>query len=183
MDREVATLGGGCFWCLEAVFELLRGVERVESGYAGGDVPDPTYAQVCSGSTGHAEVVRVTFDPSVIGYREILGVFFATHDPTTLNRQGPDVGTQYRSAIYHHSEAQRETAEGLIQELEREGIFRDRIVTEVAALTDFHPAEEHHQEYYRNNRSQPYCMFLIDPQVAKFRKQFSNRLKPSPPGS
>ncbi|UCG76959.1 MAG: peptide-methionine (S)-S-oxide reductase MsrA [Gemmatimonadota bacterium] len=183
MDREVATLGGGCFWCLEAVFELVGGVERVESGYAGGHAPNPTYEQVCSGATGHAEVVQVTFDPSVIGYREILEVFFAIHDPTTPNRQGPDVGTQYRSAIYHHSEAQRETAEGLIQELEREGIFRDRIVTEVAALADFHPAEEHHQEYYRNNRSQPYCMFLIDPKVAKFRKQFSNRLKPLPPGS
>ena len=164
------------------MFELLEGVERVESGYAGGHVPDPTYEQVCSGATGHAEVVQVTFDPSVIGYREILEVFFATHDPTTLNRQGPDVGTQYRSAIFHHSEEQRETAEGLIQELEREGVFRDPIVTEVAPLTDYHPAEAYHQEYYRNNPRQPYCTFLIDPKVAKFRQTFAHRLKPAPPG-
>ncbi len=140
MNTEAATLGGGCFWCLEAVFELLEGVERVESGYAGGSAPSPTYEEICAGTTGHAEVVQVTFDAAVVSYREILEVFFATHDPTTLNRQGPDVGTQYRSAIYYHSEDQKETAQDLIAELEREGVFPGSIVTEVAELTEFHPA-------------------------------------------
>ncbi len=182
MSTEAATLGGGCFWCLEAVFELLEGVERVESGYAGGSAPNPTYEQVCAGTTGHAEVVQVTFDPAVTSYREILEVFFATHDPTTLNRQGPDVGTQYRSAIYYHSEDQKETAQDLIAELEREGVFPGSIVTEVAELTEFHPAEAYHQEYYRNNPNQPYCTFLIDPKVAKFRQTFTDRLKAVPPG-
>jgi peptide-methionine (S)-S-oxide reductase len=176
-------LGGGCFWCLEAVFELLEGVERVESGYAGGSAPSPTYEQVCAGVTGHAEVVQVTFDPHVIGFREILEVFFATHDPTTLNRQGPDVGTQYRSAIFYHSAAQKETAQELIAELEREGVFPGAIVTEVAALEEFFPAEAHHQEFFRNNPNQPYCTFLIDPKVAKFRQRFADRLKSSPPGA
>ncbi len=182
MSTEAATLGGGCFWCLEAVFELLNGVERVESGYAGGSAPDPTYEEVCSGTTGHAEVVQVTFDPAVTSYREILEVFFATHDPTTLNRQGPDVGTQYRSAIFYHSQEQRETAQNLIAELEKNGIFPGPIVTEVAELTEFHPAEVYHQEYYRNNPRQPYCTFLIDPKVAKFRQTFTDRLKAVPPG-
>ena len=182
MNTEAATLGGGCFWCLEAVFELLEGVERVESGYAGGSAPSPTYEEICAGTTGHAEVVQVTFDAAVVSYREILEVFFATHDPTTLNRQGPDVGTQYRSAIYYHSENQKETAQDLIAELEREGVFPGSIVTEVAELTEFHPAEAYHQEYYRNNLNQPYCTFLIDPKVAKFRQQFADRLRAAPPG-
>ncbi len=183
MSIEIATLGGGCFWCLEAVFELLTGVERVESGYTGGSAPNPTYDEVCAGTTGHAEVVQVTFDPRVITYREILEVFFATHDPTTLNRQGPDVGTQYRSAIYYHSEVQKATAQSLIAELERNGIFPGPIVTEVTELDEFHPAEAYHQEYFRNNPSQPYCSFLIDPKVAKFRQQFADRLKAAPSGS
>lgn len=182
MSSEIATLGGGCFWCLEAVFELLEGVERVESGYAGGSAPSPTYEQVCAGVTGHAEVVQVTFDPDVISFREVLEVFFATHDPTTLNRQGPDAGTQYRSAILYHSEAQKETAQDLIAELDREGVFPGAIVTEVAALEEFFPAEAYHQEYFRNNPNQPYCTFLIDPKVAKFRQQFADRLKSAPPG-
>ena len=182
MNTEAATLGGGCFWCLEAVFELLEGVERVESGYAGGSAPSPTYEEICAGTTGHAEVVQVTFDAAVVSYREILEVFFATHDPTTLNRQGPDVGTQYRSAIYYHSEDQKETAQDLIAELEREGVFPGSIVTEVAELTEFHPAEAYHQEYYRNNPNQPYCTFLIDPKVAKFRQRFADRLRAAPPG-
>jgi peptide-methionine (S)-S-oxide reductase len=182
VNTEAATLGGGCFWCLEAVFELLEGVERVESGYAGGSAPSPTYEEICAGTTGHAEVVQVTFDAAVVSYREILEVFFATHDPTTLNRQGPDVGTQYRSAIYYHSEDQKETAQDLIAELEREGVFPGSIVTEVAELTEFHPAEAYHQEYYRNNPNQPYCTFLIDPKVAKFRQQFADRLRAAPPG-
>jgi peptide-methionine (S)-S-oxide reductase len=183
LSIEIATLGGGCFWCLEAVFELLTGVERVESGYTGGSAPNPTYDEVCAGTTGHAEVVQVTFDPRVITYREILEVFFATHDPTTLNRQGPDVGTQYRSAIYYHSEVQKATAQSLIAELERNGIFPGPIVTEVTELDEFHPAEAYHQEYFRNNPSQPYCSFLIDPKVAKFRQQFADRLKAAPSGS
>ncbi len=182
MSSETATLGGGCFWCLEAVFELLEGVERVESGYAGGSAPSPTYKQVCAGITGHAEVVQVTFDPAVTGFREILEVFFATHDPTTLNRQGPDTGTQYRSAIFYHSKEQKETAQALIAELEREGVFPGAIVTEVAALEEFYPAEAYHQEYFRNNPNQPYCTFLIDPKVARFRQQFADRLKSAPPG-
>lgn len=183
MGTEVATLGGGCFWCLEAVFELLEGVERVESGYAGGHVTDPTYQQVCAGVTGHAEVVQITFDPAVISYHEILEIFFATHDPTTLNRQGPDIGTQYRSAVYYHSDAQKETAEKLIADLEAEGVFPGPIVTELTALTDFYPAEAHHQEYYRNNPNQPYCTFLIDPKVAKLRQRFADRLKTASPGA
>lgn len=183
MSTEAATLGGGCFWCLEAVFELLEGVERVESGYAGGSEPNPTYQEVCAGTTGHAEVVQVTFDPRMIDYGDILEVFFATHDPTTLNRQGPDVGTQYRSAIFYHSEDQKETAQSLIAELEQSGIFPGPIVTEVTELDEFHPAEQYHQEYFRNNPNQPYCTFLIDPKVAKFRRKFADRLKAAPPGS
>ena len=182
METQRATLGGGCFWCLEAVYELLEGVEHVESGYAGGDHPHPTYQQVCAGVTGHAEVVQVTFDPGVVTYREILEVFFATHDPTTLNRQGPDVGTQYRSVILYHSEEQRSTAEALVAELESEGIFPGPIVTEIAPLTEFHPAEAYHQEYYRTNPDQPYCTFIIDPKVAKFREKYAARLKPAEGG-
>lgn len=175
--REVATLGGGCFWCLEAVYEELRGVEKVESGYSGGSSPDPTYREVCSGTTGHAEVVQVTFDPSMVSFREILGVFFTIHDPTTLNRQGADVGTQYRSVIFYHDEEQRRVAEEVISELEAEGIWKDPIVTELVPLDAYYGAEDYHQGYFRNNGSQPYCQVIIAPKVAKFRKQYLEQLK------
>lgn len=174
---EKATLAGGCFWCLEAVFEELRGIEKVESGYSGGHVPNPTYEQVCTGTTGHAEVVQLTYDPGVISYREILEVFFTVHDPTTLNRQGPDVGTQYRSAIFYHDEEQRRTAEEVISELEEKGVWEDPIVTEVVPFEAFYPAEEYHHEYFRNHPDQPYCRVVIAPKVAKFRKQYLERLK------
>ncbi len=174
---ETATLAGGCFWCLEAVYELIRGVEKVESGYTGGEVPNPTYEQVCSGTTGHAEAVQITFDPTVVSYRDLLEVFFTIHDPTQLNRQGPDVGTQYRSAIFYHSAEQRETAEAVIRELEAQAIWDAPIVTELEPLTEFYPAEAYHQEYYRRNPRQPYCMAIIAPKVAKARKQFLDRLK------
>jgi peptide-methionine (S)-S-oxide reductase len=174
---EVATLGGGCFWCLEAVYEELRGVEKVESGYSGGPVPNPTYRQVCTGTTGHAEVVQVTFDPEIVSYREILEVFFTIHDPTTLNRQGADVGPQYRSAIFYHDEEQRRVAEGVISELEAKGVWDDPIVTEVTPFDAFYVAEDYHQGYYRNNEYQPYCQVVIAPKVAKFRKQYLERLK------
>ena len=174
---EIATLGGGCFWCLEAVYERLEGVSRVISGYAGGSVPDPTYEQVCSGMTGHAEVVQVEFDPDVTSYREILEVFFTLHDPTTRDRQGPDVGTQYRSAIFYGSDEQREAAERLIAELEREDVFPDPIVTELESLAEFYPAEAYHQEYYGRNPSQPYCRFVIAPKVAALRQKFAGKLK------
>lgn len=175
--REVATLAGGCFWCLEAVFEQLRGIERVKSGYAGGHVANPSYREVCTGRTGHAEVVQVEFDPDEIPYRELLEVFFAIHDPTQLNRQGPDVGTQYRSAIFYHTKEQKEMAERLIAELGEEDLFDDPIVTEVAPLDAFYPAEDYHDEYYRRNTGQPYCQAVISPKVAKFRSKFSDRLK------
>ena len=175
--RELATLSGGCFWCIEAALEQLVGVEDVESGYAGGDVQDPTYQQVCEGTTGHAEVVQVQFDPKVISYREVLEVFFAVHDPTTLNRQGQDVGTQYRSAIFYNSPQQNEIAEELIAELGNRKIWDSPLVTEVVPLTTFYPAEGYHQVFYRRNPDQPYCQFVISPKVAKFRKQFSDRLK------
>lgn len=174
---EKATLAGGCFWCLEAVFEELRGIEKVESGYSGGHVPNPTYEQVCTGTTGHAEVVQLTYDPGVISYREILEVFFTVHDPTTLNRQGPDVGTQYRSAIFYHDEEQRRTAEEVISELEEKGVWENPIVTEVVPFEAFYPAEEYHREYFRNHPDQPYCRVVIAPKVAKFRKQYLERLK------
>jgi peptide-methionine (S)-S-oxide reductase len=174
--REIATLGGGCFWCLEAVFEQLRGVERVESGYTGGDVPKPSYQDVCTGTTGHAEVVQITFDPATVSYRDILEVFFATHDPTTLNRQGADAGTQYRSAIFYHSPAQQQIAEQLIAHLNAENIWDRPIVTQVVPLTAFYPAEDYHQGYYRGNPSQGYCQAVIAPKVAKFRKRFAERL-------
>lgn len=176
-NLEVATLGGGCFWCLEAVYEKLRGVEKVESGYSGGHVPIPTYRQVCSETTGHAEVVQVTFDPEVVSYREILEVFFTIHDPTTLNRQGADVGESYRSAIFYHDEEQKRVTEEVIAELEAEGVWRNPIVTEVTPFSEFYVAEDYHQEYYRNNGYQPYCMVVIAPKVAKFRKQYLEKLK------
>ena len=174
---EVATLGGGCFWCLEAVYEALKGVEKVESGYSGGFVENPTYRQVCSETTGHAEVVQVTFDPEVVSFREILEVFFTIHDPTTLNRQGADVGTQYRSAIFYHDEDQRRVAEELISELEAEGLWPNPIVTEVTPFDRYYRAEDYHQEYFRNNSYQPYCQVVIAPKVAKFRKQYLEKLK------
>jgi peptide-methionine (S)-S-oxide reductase len=174
---EVATLAGGCFWCLEAVYDELRGVLSVESGYSGGSVENPTYRQVVTGTTGHAEVVRVTFDPEAVSFREILEVFFTIHDPTTLNRQGADVGPQYRSAIFYHDEEQRRVAEELISELEAEGDWDDPIVTEVTPFERFYIAEDYHQEYYRNNAYQPYCQVVITPKVAKFRKQYLERLK------
>lgn len=176
-NMEVATLGGGCFWCLEPAYDELRGVESVESGYAGGRVRNPTYEQVCAGTTGHAEVVRVTFDPLVVSYREILQVFFSIHDPTTRNRQGNDVGTQYRSVIFYHSPEQKATAEQVIAELEEADIWDNPIVTEVAPLTDFYVAEDFHQEYFERNPNQPYCQFVVAPKVAKFRKQYMDQLK------
>src|SRR5919201_1068913 len=156
-EREVATLGGGCFWCLDAVYRDVRGIESVVSGYAGGQTPRPTYEQVCSGRTGHAEVVQITFDPQVISYRDLLAVFFTIHDPTTVNRQGADVGTQYRSIVLYHSPEQRDTANAVIQELTRENVWEDPIVTEVEPLTQFYPAEDYHQDYFSNNPNQPYC--------------------------
>ncbi|HVS35005.1 MAG TPA: peptide-methionine (S)-S-oxide reductase MsrA [Gemmataceae bacterium] len=176
--REIATLAGGCFWCVEAVFDRLRGVEKVESGYAGGATPNPTYEQVCTGATGHAEVIQLTFDPNVISFREILDVFFVVHDPTTLNRQGADAGTQYRSAVFYHSPEQKETAERRIAELNAEGVWGAPIVTEVAPFTTFYPAEDYHQSFYQRNPNQGYCRVAIPPKLAKLRKQFAAKLKP-----
>jgi peptide-methionine (S)-S-oxide reductase len=175
--RETATLAGGCFWCLEAVFELLRGVLSVRSGYAGGHVHNPTYRQVCSGQTGHAEVVQVDFDPDVISFSDLLDVFFTIHDPTTKDRQGGDVGPQYRSAIFYHSPEQKETAERTIRNLDEAKVWPARIVTEVSPLTEFYPAEEYHQEYYRRNPEQGYCRVVIDPKVAKFRQKYLQKLR------
>ena len=177
MSEELATLGGGCFWCLEAVFLDLRGVTRVTSGYAGGTSPNPTYQEVCTGSTGHAEVVQVAFDPSQVSFREILEVFFTVHDPTTVNRQGHDVGTQYRSAIFYASPDQETAARDVIRHFEEERVYPGRIVTEVSRLDAFHPAEDYHQNYFANNPSQPYCQAVVAPKVAKFRKTFLEKLK------
>lgn len=176
-NLETATLGGGCFWCTEAVFDDLQGVEDVVSGYAGGHAENPTYQEVCSGTTGHAEVIQVKFNPEVISFKEILQVFFATHDPTTLNRQGHDVGTQYRSAVFYHDDKQKRIAEKTIEEIENEGIFDDPIVTEVTEFTNFYPAEDYHQEYFAKNPNQPYCSAVVAPKVSKFRQKFVNRLK------
>ena len=175
--EEVATLGGGCFWCLEAVYRRVEGVADVASGYAGGVVPNPTYEAVCAGSTGHAEVVQVRFDPSVIGYREVLEIFFAIHDPTTPNRQGADVGTQYRSAIFHHTGDQEATARRVIIDLETEGVWDAPIVTELAPLEHFYPAEDYHRAYFERNGNQPYCQVVVAPKVAKFRQKFAHRLR------
>lgn len=177
MVTEIATLGGGCFWCLEAVYDELQGVQSVESGYMGGTVHNPSYKAVCTGTTGHAEVVRVTFDPAVISYADILRVFFSIHDPTTLNRQGADVGTQYRSAIFTHAPEQAETAHAVMAEIGRLGLWSNPIVTEVTPATDFFRAEDYHQEYYAHNGGQPYCQIVIAPKVAKFRKQWRERLQ------
>ena len=173
---EQATLGGGCFWCLEAVFELLKGVQRVESGYSGGKVLSPTYQQVCSGTTGHAEVVQVAFDPKVISFHEILEVFFAMHDPTTLNRQGPDAGTQYRSAIFYHTPEQKRIAEQVIAELNQAGVWPRPAVTEVTPYQSFFKAEDDHQGYYRGHAAQGYCQWVISPKVAKLRQKFSDKM-------
>ena len=177
--RETATLAGGCFWCLEAIFEQLEGVERVVSGYTGGSAKAPSYEQVCSGATGHAEVVQVTYDTSVISYRDLLELFFAFHDPTTMNRQGHDVGTQYRSAIFYATPAQKTVADEVIAQLTSEGVFDDPIVTEVTPLGEFYPAEGYHQGYYRANPSQAYCRATITPKVTKLRQKYAARLKKS----
>ena len=170
-------MGGGCFWCLEAIFEQLEGVQSVVSGYAGGMVSHPTYEQVCTGATGHAEVVQITYDPETISYDQILEVFFTTHDPTTLNRQGADVGTQYRSAIFYHGAEQKATAERVLREFEAAGVWDAPIVTEITALEEFYPAEDYHQEYFRRNGGQSYCQVVIAPKVVKFRKRYLDRLK------
>jgi len=176
-SRETATLGGGCFWCLDAVYRQLRGVERVVSGYAGGDRPDPSYEQVCSGTTGHAEVVQVTFDPTVIGYRDLLRVFFTIHDPTTLNRQGADVGTQYRSVIFFHSPEQEREAREVMREVEAERTWGAPLVTQVVPVPTFYPAEAYHQDYFANNARQPYCRIVIEPKVVKARRAFLEKLR------
>ncbi|MGH7461467.1 MAG: peptide-methionine (S)-S-oxide reductase MsrA [Longimicrobiales bacterium] len=176
-EREVATLAGGCFWCLEAVYDQLKGVEDVVSGYMGGRRPNPTYEQVCSGATGHAEVVQVTFDPDLVSFRELLEVFFTIHDPTTLNKQGADVGTQYRSAIFHHSSTQKQIAEDVIREFNQQGVWNQPIVTEVTEAVPFYAAEAYHEEYFERNPNAGYCQVVVAPKVAKFRKTFLQRLK------
>ena len=175
--KEVATLANGCFWCTEAAFSIVKGVEKVEPGYSGGSVPNPTYEQVSTGTTGHAEAVQVTFDPTVISFKEILEIFFATHDPTTLNRQGPDVGTQYRSVIFYHNAEQKATAENVIAELNEEGIWDAPIVTQVAPFTAFYVAETYHKDYYKRHPNQPYCQQVITPKLAKLRQRFLGKLK------
>jgi peptide-methionine (S)-S-oxide reductase len=174
---DTATVAGGCFWCLEAIFERVAGVERVVSGYVGGTVPNPTYEDVCSGTTGHAEAVQITFDPAVVSYRELLEIFFAFHDPTTLNRQGPDVGTQYRSAIFYHDDEQARTSRAVIADLEAKRTFGARIVTEVTPLAVFYPAEAYHQQYFQRHPERMYCQAMIAPKVAKLRKAYSSRLR------
>jgi peptide-methionine (S)-S-oxide reductase len=175
--KEVATLAGGCFWCVEAVFDDLKGVESVESGYSGGRLPNPTYKQICTGATGHAEAIRITFDRSVISYRELLDVFFTIHDPTTLNRQGNDVGTQYRSAIFYHSPEQKAIAEQTIKQLSADKIWRDPIVTQVVPEEPFYIAENYHQEYFRQHGYEPYCQAVVAPKMRKFREKFKEKLK------
>ncbi|MBP6820264.1 MAG: peptide-methionine (S)-S-oxide reductase MsrA [Acidobacteria bacterium] len=176
-NKEIATLAGGCFWCLEAVFVELRGVEKVVSGYMGGHTLNPTYKQICYEETGHAEVVQITFDPQIVSFKEVLEVFFVIHDPTTLNRQGGDVGSQYRSAIFYHSPEQREATEQVIAELTAEAVWPNPIVTEVTAAPVFYPAEDYHQDYFANNPYQPYCLGVVAPKVAKFRQKFLAKLK------
>ena len=179
-NLQTATLAGGCFWCLEAVYDEVKGVHSVESGYAGGHMDNPTYRAVCNGDTGHAEVVQVHFDPNIVSYRDLLNVFFAIHDPTTLNRQGADVGTQYRSAIFYHDEEQKKIAEELIKDLNAQQIWDKPIVTQVEKLDKFYMAEDYHQEYYARNQYQPYCMAVVAPKVSKFRKHFLELLKKQP---
>lgn len=175
--QEVITLGGGCFWCVEAIFDELKGVVQVESGYSGGSVANPTYRQVCTGTTGHAEVIQVTFDPKVISLKELLQVFFTVHDPTTLNRQGPDVGTQYRSVVFYRNTEQKAVTEQVIKEVQEAKIWDDPIVTELAPFKAFYRAEDYHQEYFKLNGTQPYCRFVIAPKIAKFRQQYREKLK------
>ena len=179
-NLQTATLAGGCFWCLEAVFDEIKGVHGVESGYAGGTMPNPSYRAVCSGDTGHAEVVQVHFDPTIVSYRDLLHVFFAIHDPTTLNRQGADAGTQYRSAIFYHDDEQKQIAEELIKDLNAQNIWGRPIVTEVTKLDKFYMAEDYHQEYFARNPYQPYCQAVVAPKVSKFRKHFLELLKKQP---
>lgn len=176
-DMEYATFGGGCYWCLETLFQQLKGVISVESGFSGGHVKNPSYKEVCTGKTGHAEVIHIKFNPSEISFGEMLGVFFATHDPTTLNRQGGDIGTQYRSVVFYHNEEQRNITRDIIARLNAEGEFDGAIVTEITAFETFYKAEDYHQDYYNNNMKQPYCEAVIRPKVEKFRKQFAGRLK------
>ena len=177
MSTSLATLGGGCFWCLEAVYQQLEGVQRVVSGYAGGHVANPTYEQVCGKKTGHAEVVQLTFDPAIVSYRDILEVFFSIHDPTTTDRQGNDVGPQYRSVIFYHDDEQRRVAEEIVAELGAEHAYEEPVVTEIKPLDAFYAAEQYHQNYYSQNSAQPYCAFVISPKIAKFRKKFAERLR------
>ncbi len=174
---ELATLGAGCFWCVEAIYQRLDGVEKVESGYSGGSVKNPSYEAVCTGRTGHAEVIQVTFDPSKLNYKELLEVFFRTHDPTTLNKQGGDVGTQYRSVVFYHNDEQKKIAELVKQETDAAKIWDDPTVTEIAPYMEFYKAEDYHQNYYNQNSYQPYCMMVINPKLSKFKKEFGNRMK------
>ena len=176
-NLETATLGAGCFWCVEAIFDDLKGVEDVVSGYSNGETENPTYTDICTGSTGHAEVIRIKFDPKVISFKEILQVFFAVHDPTTMNQQGNDLGTQYRSAIFFETDEQRQIAEGVKKEIDTQGVWDAPIVTEISRLENFYVAEGYHQEYFANNPTQPYCSAVVAPKVAKFRKVFIDRLK------
>jgi peptide-methionine (S)-S-oxide reductase len=176
-NLEIATLGGGCFWCTEAVFEILKGVEKVVSGYTGGHTPNPTYKDICTGQSGHAEVINVYFDPTIISFEDILRVFFHTHDPTTLNRQGHDRGTQYRSAIFYHDEMQKTSAKKILDEIEKIGLWNDKIVTEISNFVHFYPAEDYHQGYYKGHGNESYCAFVISPKMAKFRKEFKERIK------
>jgi len=176
-SMEIATFGAGCFWCVEAVFQQIKGVDTVVSGYMGGKIPNPTYREICSGLTGHAEVIQIKFDPRVVGFADLLKVFWGTHDPTTLNRQGADVGTQYRSAVFYHNQLQRELAENIKKELDAAGAYSNPIVTEITAATTFYKAEDYHQNYYRLNQEQPYCRFVIQPKMEKLDKVFSNYLK------
>lgn len=175
--KEVITLGGGCFWCTEAVFQRLKGVDTVVSGYMGGVTKNPTYKEICTGTTGHAEVIQVIYDPAVISTVEILEVFFATHDPTTLNRQGADVGTQYRSVVFYHNDEQKKLAEEIIQDLNKAGVYKNPIVTQIAKAEVFYPAEDYHQNYYNLNKNQSYCAFVITPKLDKFQKVFRDKLK------
>ena len=175
--QDIATFGAGCFWCVEAIFQDIKGVTDVVSGYSGGRVKNPTYAEVCTGNTGHAEVCQIYFDPEIISYKELLNVFWRTHDPTTLNRQGADVGTQYRSVIFYHNEEQRKLAEESKRETDRSGLYKKPLVTEITAFEQFYPAEEYHQDYFNQNPNQPYCQFNIDPKVKKFRKQFKEIIR------
>jgi peptide-methionine (S)-S-oxide reductase len=175
--NETATLGGGCFWCTEAIFKQLKGVISVLPGYSGGTTKNPTYAEVCTGETGHAEVIQVVFDPATISFAEVLEVFFETHDPTTLNRQGADVGTQYRSVVFYHSNEQKEVAEKVIKLLNQEKVYNSPVVTEVTPFRAFYPAEDYHKDYFARNQNQPYCSVVIGPKVEKFKKVFKSRLK------